>query len=62
MTAVSSIKMAENEHKLNAPLWMSREPVTENGDSVDRTTAIKMDLQLICSSTIVYLKLCNGVR
>lgn len=44
------------KHKLNLPLWMAREPVTQDGDSVDRTTAVKMDLQLICSSTIVYLE------
>lgn len=44
------------KHKLNPPLWMAGEPVTEDGNSVDRTTAIKMDLQLICSSTIVYLE------
>lgn len=34
---------------------MAREPVTQNGNSVDRTTAIEMDLQLIGSSSIVYL-------
>lgn len=42
-------------HKLNPPLRMAGEPVTQNGYSVDRTTAIEMDLQFIGSSSIVYL-------
>lgn len=42
-------------HKLNPPLRMAGEPVTQDGNSVDRTTAIEVDLQLICSSSIVYL-------
>lgn len=35
---------------------MAREPVTQDSNPVDRTTAVKMDLQLICSSTIIYLE------
>lgn len=42
-------------HRLNPPLGMPGEPVTQDGNSVDRTTAVEMDLQLICSSSIVYL-------
>jgi hypothetical protein len=34
---------------------MAREFVTKDGYSVDRTTAIEMDLQLICSGTILHL-------
>lgn len=41
--------------KLNPPLGMAGEPVTQDGNSVHRTTAVEMDLQLICSSSIVHL-------
>lgn len=34
---------------------MPGEPVTQNGDSVDRAAAIEMDLQFVCSSAVVYL-------
>lgn len=46
---------------LNPPLGMTGEPVTQNGDSVNGTAAVKMDLQLICSSAIVYLGFFNNV-
>lgn len=41
---------------------MAREPVTQDGYSVDRTTAIEVDLQLICSGSIVYLRFIQCVR
>lgn len=44
------------------PLRMSREPVTQDSDSVDRTTPVEMDLQLICSSSVVYLRSGHRVR
>lgn len=42
-------------HKLNPPLGMAGEPVTQDGNSVDGTTAVEMDLQFICGSSVVYL-------
>lgn len=34
---------------------MAGESVTQDGNSVDGAAAIEMDLQLVCSSSIVYL-------
>lgn len=34
---------------------MAGEPVTQDGNSVDGTTAVEVDLQLICGGAIVYL-------
>lgn len=34
---------------------MPGEPVAQNGDSVDGAAAIEMDLQFVCSRTVVYL-------
>lgn len=39
----------------HTPFRMTREPVTQNRYSVDRTATIKMDLQLVCSGSIVHL-------
>lgn len=44
-----------NLHKMNPPLGMAGESVTQYGNPVDWPTAVEMDLQLICSSSIVYL-------
>lgn len=41
--------------KLNSPFGMAGEPVAQDGHSVDGTTAIEMDLQFICCSSIIYL-------
>lgn len=46
---------------LNSPFGMAGEPVAEDGDSVDGTTAVEMDLQLICSGSIIYLGFCSTV-
>lgn len=42
-------------HKLNPPLRMPREAVTQDGYSVDRPAAVEMDLQLVCRRSVVYL-------
>lgn len=34
---------------------MPGEPVAQNGDSVDGSAAVEMDLQFVCSSAVVYL-------
>ena len=34
---------------------MAGEPVTQDGNTVDGTTAIEVNLQLVCGSSIVYL-------
>lgn len=49
-------------HGLHPPLGVTGEPVTQDGYSVDWSTAVEMDLQLICSSSIVYLGFGQCVR
>lgn len=36
---------------------MSRKPITQNGHSIYRPAAIEVDLQLVCSGSVVYLDL-----